>query len=382
MTRNSARRPHFSRRTDPGASPGSLAVDPTARSPVMQVMAFDQQQLIEQQVSSPAEIVPFLTQWPVTWVNVDGLGDARILAELGEIFHLHPLALEDVVNVHQRAKVEEYHQHLFIVARMVELNRRLETEQLSLFLGRNFVLTFLQDPGDSFDPVRKRIRDGRGRIRVSGCGYLAYALLDAVVDAYFPVIEAYGDRLDELEDEVVLRPGQRSIARIHAAKRDLRVLRRAIWPLREEVNRLSRDASEFIDAETRVYLRDCYDHTVQIIDLVETYRELGSDLTDLYLSSLSNRMNEVMKVLTVIATIFMPLGFIAGVYGMNFDGKASPWNMPELSWPWGYPFALGIMALVALTMLAFFRRQGWLGAIYGNTPPREPEPDASPQRNS
>jgi magnesium transporter len=332
----------------------------TRAAPVMHVVAYHGDDFIEKQLAAPEEVVELLDSWPVTWLNVAGLGDADLLAGLGRIFGLHPLALEDVSNLHQRAKAEQYGEQLFIVARMAERAATLETEQLSIFVGKNFVLTFLEDPGDCFESVRTRLRGG-GRLRESGPGYLAYSLLDSVIDAYFPVVESYAERLDRLEDRVVARPNRRAIAEIHAAKHDLRTLRRIVWPLREAVNSLVRDPSPLVDDDTRVHLRDCYDHLVQIIDLVETYRELGSDLTDLYLSSLSNRMNEVMKVLTVIATIFMPLSFITGLYGMNFHTERSGWNMPELDWPYGYPFALSLMALVALGMLGYFRRKGWLG---------------------
>ncbi len=242
-------------------------------------------------------------------------------------------------------------------------NSHLETEQVSLFIGRNFVLTFLEAPGDVFESVRTNLRGAVGRVRSAGAGYLTYTLIDAVVDAYFPLVEAFGERLDALEDEVIDRPNRRAIAEVHNAKHDLRTLRRAVWPLREAINALYRDASPQFDEETRIHLRDCYDHAVQIIDIVETYRELGSDLTDLYLSSLSTRMNDVMKVLTVISTLFMPLTFITGLYGMNFDPNQSRWNMPELTWAWGYPYALSLMAISSAAMLLFFRRRGWLGAL-------------------
>jgi magnesium transporter len=358
--RRKRRKARFSRRTTPGASPGVVHVDPASPRPVVHVMAFGPDELVEQQISDLDSIPGFLAKWPVVWINVEGLGDAETINKLGTLFHLHPLALEDVVNVHQRPKVEPYEGYLFCVARMIELTEKLQTEQVSLFLGPKWIVTFLEDPGDAFDPVRRRLRESRGRIRSSGASYLAYALLDAVVDAYFPVVETYGERLDELEDQVVSRPDQSTIARAHQVKRDLRSLRRAIWPLREALNVLTRDDSGLVDPETRVFLRDCYDHTVQIIDLVETYRELDADLTDLYLSSLSNRLNEVMKVLTVIATIFMPMTFIAGVYGMNFYTDESPWNMPELRWRMGYPFSLALMALSALGMVGFFRWMGWI----------------------
>jgi magnesium transporter len=348
------RKPHFQRRTAPGAPPGLVVIDPSAPPPVVHLIAFGPDEYEERPIADLAQIGAFLEHAPVTWVNVAGLGDALVIGEMGRRFHLHPLALEDVVNLHQRAKVEQYREHLFVVARMAREDAQCDTEQVSLFLGRGFVLTFLEDPGDVFDPVRERLRSGAGRIRESSPGYLAYALLDAVIDSYFPLIEAHGERLDALEDLVIARPERRLIARIHDAKRDLRALRRAVWPLREATNTLARDPSPWIDDETRVHLRDCHDHVVQIIDLVETYRELGSDLTDLYLSSLSHRMNEVMKVLTVIATIFMPISFIAGVYGMNFK------VMPELEWPYGYAYAWGLMASATAGMLYFFHRKGWL----------------------
>jgi magnesium transporter len=343
----------------PGTPPELLHVQPHAARPVLQAIAYHGDDFIEKELSRPEEVSELLDQWPVTWVNVVGLGGAEVIDQLGRIFGLHPLALEDVVHVHQRAKVEQYGEQLFIVARMPRQDEGLATEQISLFLGKNFVLTFIEDAGDCFDPVRMRLRGG-GRLREAGPGYLVYNLLDAVVDAYFPVVEGYAERLDQLEDRVIARPSRRAVAEIHSAKHNLRSLRRVIWPLREAVNSLVRDPSPLIDDDTRVHLRDCYDHLVQIIDLVETYRELCSDLTDLYLSSLSNRMNEVMKVLTIIATIFMPLSFITGVYGMNFHTGDSPWNMPELEWRFGYPYALGLMALTVCGMLWYFRRKGWL----------------------
>lgn len=344
----------------PGTAPGTLHIPQDARPTVLHAIAYHGDDFIEKELDRPEEVEQLLGEWPVVWLNVAGLGDADAIARLGEIFKLHPLALEDVVHLHQRAKVEQYGDRLFIVARMAEYNQALDTEQLSIFVGEKFVLTFIEDPGDCFESVRSRLRGG-GRLREAGPGYLAYSLLDAVVDSYFPVVESYAERLDRLEDRVIARPSRRAIAEIHAAKHDLRSLRRVVWPLREAVNSLVRDPSPHIDDETRVHLRDCYDHLVQIIDLVETYRELCSDLTDLYLSSLSNRMNEVIKVLTIIATIFMPLGFITGLYGMNFHTERSPWNMPELDWRYGYPFALGLMVLTVLAMLWYFRRKGWIG---------------------
>ncbi|MGE0609934.1 MAG: magnesium/cobalt transporter CorA [Pirellulales bacterium] len=355
----------FRRRLPAGASPGTIIVNPLADAPVMQLMAFDEHKIVERQLDHVSAAKEFLGQWPVVWINVEGLGDARTLEQLGQLFGLHRLALEDVVNIHQRSKVETYDGNLFIVARMPRQREEFDTEQLSLFLGADWVLTLIEDPGDCFDGVRRRVRESRGRIRSVGPDYLVYALLDAVIDSYFPLLEQYGERLDELEDEAILRGTRQTVAKIHATKTDLLHLRRAVWPFREALNHLVRDEHPFIKAETRVYLRDCYDHTVQMIDLIEVYRELGSDLRDLYLTSVSNRMNEVMKVLTVITTIFMPLTLIVGIYGMNFNPASSPWNMPELNWRYGYPAILALLSAVTAGMLWLFRRKGWLG------PPRE-----------
>lgn len=345
----------------PGTAPGTVMVDPDAPKPHIRVLGFGPDGCDERTVSSVDEIAPFLSRWPVTWVDVDGLGDADTLHKIGQLFKLHPLALEDAASVHQRPKVEEFEGQIFIVARMATLNGLLDTEQLSLFLGRNFVITFQEGvPGDPFDPVRHRIKQAGGRIRQLGPDYLAYALLDAVIDGYFPRLEQLGERLDVLEDQILARPDRQAISRLFDAKRELLNLRRAVWPLREGINSLLRDPSELLNDETRLHLRDCYDHVVRIIDLVETYRELGSDLIDLYMSSVSQRLNEVMKVLTIIATIFIPLTFISSIYGMNFNTAKSPWNMPELNWFWGYPFALGLMAVTAMGLVFYVWWKGWL----------------------
>jgi magnesium transporter len=360
--KNHKHKPKARRRMPPGTPPGTLIVDPEALHPVIRVMAYGPEGFVEQEVPDPRRVRDFLGKWPVIWVNVEGLGSVETIQTLGEIFDLHSLALEDVLDVHQRPKVEEYDQYLFVVARMPMSGERLDTEQFSLFLGPHFVLTFDERPGDCLEPVRERLRHKRGRLRDANADYLAYALLDAIVDSYFPLLEDYGERLETLEDEVITRPTHDIVSRVHKVKRDLLTLRRAIWPQREAINSLFRDVTPLVTDETRVYLRDCYDHTVQVLDLVETYRELGADLMDVYLSNVSNRINEVMRVLTVIAVIFIPLTFIAGVYGMNFNPDRSPWNMPELNWYWGYPFSLTLMAVVAVGQLVFFWRRGWLGA--------------------
>jgi len=349
------------RQAPPGSAPGTLIADPDAPRPVIRIASYGPAEVVEETVADLERVLALRGQRPVMWVNVDGLGDVATVARLGEIFGLHRLALEDVMNVNQRAKVETYPGQLYMVARMLNLNRRVDTEQLSLFLGQDFVLTFQERPGDNFDPVRERIRGGRGRMRHAGPGYLAYALLDAVVDQYFPLLEAFGERLEALEAETIERATQGTLGEIHATKRDLLTLRRSIWPLREMLGSLLRDPNPFIQGEDRLYMQDVYDHAIRVMDLVEAYREVGSSLMDVYLSSVNNKLNEVMKVLTIFASIFIPLTFIAGIYGMNFDHARSPWNLPELEWYWGYPFALGLMALVAGALVFYFRRKGWLG---------------------
>ncbi len=362
MAGRQRRRLRARRRSKPGTAPGTVTVDPQSRPPVIQLTAYDATRIVERPIERVEQIREYLDAWPVVWVEVDGLGSAGTIEALGELFKLHRLALEDVVNVHQRPKVELYDEHLFIVARMVSWNSKLDTEQLSIFLGKNFVLTFQEQdhPGDCLSPLRQRLREGRGLTRTGGPGYLAYALLDAVVDAYFPVLETYGERLEAIETEVIDGGSAEVVRQIHDIKHDLLLLRRAIWPQREAVNQLVRDHCNFINAETRVYLRDCYDHTVQLIDLVETFRELGTDLRDFYLSAVSNRMNVTMRLLTVISTVFIPLTFIAGIYGMNFDPNSSPWNMPELHWRYGYPAVLAVMGLIGAALMLCFWRAGWL----------------------
>lgn len=348
-----------------GAAPGSIIVDPSAPDSVVHVTHYDAESISERKLTDVSDVKQDLARGGVTWINVDGLGSAATLKQLATLFHLHPLAMEDAVNVHQRPKVDRYGEQLFIALRMDARSNEMRTEQVSMFVGRGFVITFLEDPGDCFDPVRRRLRECDGLIRRRGADYLAYALLDAAVDSYFPLLEEFGDRLESLEDEVLLTPSPSAVARIHEVKYQLRMLRRVIWPLRDAMNELTRESTTLVSDETRVYFRDLYDHTVQIIDIVETYREIGSDLIDLYLSSQSNRMNEIMRVLTVISTIFMPLSFVVGIYGMNFNTAESPWNMPELNWRYGYVLVWGVLFAVTFTFLYFFQRRGWLRAQPG-----------------
>ncbi len=348
------------RRTPPGSPPGTLLPDPDAGPPRISIIAYGPDGLVESDVESVEDIRPYLAAWPNTWVNVDGLGDVGVIQELGALLDLHRLALEDVINLHQRAKVDDYGDRVFIVTHMASLvDLDLQIEQMSLFVGPNFLLSFQHLPGDCLDPVRMRLRGGNGNLRRSGPDYLAYALIDAALDGCFPVLEVFGERLEELEVGILDEPTVQTRQQIHEIRHGLLTMRRTIWPQREALNQLVRDPIPLVTSDTRIYLRDAYDHVIQIIDLVEAYREFASDLTDLYLSSISYRMNEIMKVLTIISTIFIPLSFVAGVYGMNFNTRW-PLNMPELNWPFGYFFALGLMLAVALTLLGYFRRRDWL----------------------
>jgi magnesium transporter len=362
----------FYRRSRPGAVPGTVMVDPDDPKPVIRLIGFGKEGFCEQRLDAVEQLPELLDQMDIAWVNVDGLGDAHTIRQLGEIFQLHPLALEDVVNVHQRAKVEDYGKVLFVVARMVTAKARLETEQISIFVGEKFVLSFQETEGDCLNSVRDRLRQGIGRVRFSGTDYLLYALLDAIIDGYFPVIERYGEELDQLDEIVSDHGGPSCIARLHEVRSDLLQLRRAIWPHRDAISVLLRGGHGMIGHETNVYLRDCHDHTVQIIDVLELYRETCSDLREYYFTTLGNRTNEIMRVLTIIATIFMPISFIAGVYGMNFD------TIPELHWAFGYPFVVGMMALVAGIQLLFFWRRGWLRAYDGEPARRDSRDSRGP----
>lgn len=359
IIRRLIRGPRAKRRTLPGAAPGTLLPDPQAPKPVLRAIAYGPDHVTERTLESPAECRELLQQHPVVWLNVDGLGDVSVIKQLGEIFGLHALALEDVVNTHQRPKVEPYDQHLFIVAREMTWNDHLEHEQLSIFLGKRFVLSFQEREGDCFAAVRERVRDKDSRIRKSGPDYLAYALLDATVDSYFPIVERVGEQLEALEPSLLACPRQNDVTRLHEIKRDLFTLRRAAWPLREALNVLVRDESPYVTPETRMFLRDCVDHAIQILDFVETDREMCSDLMDVYLWSVSHKLNSVMKVLTIISTIFIPLTFIAGVYGMNFHTD-KPLNMPELEWEYGYIVFWIVCAAIAAGLMGLFWSLGWL----------------------
>ncbi len=351
---------HFDK---PGTTPGTLVIKNSAAIPKLILIDYDATTAIRRQLNSPEECTPYLDSNSVSWIDVQGLGSENMLQELGKVFQLHPLLLEDIVNVPQRPKVEQYQDQLVIVTRMVtcgENSKDYFSEQVSLILGKHYLLTVQEEERyDTFSGVRDRIKTAKGIIRNQGPDYLAYALIDTIVDEFFPILEALGERLEELEVELAIKPSQRTLDRIHYIKRDLLNLRRLIWPLRDVINVLIRDPEDLVTSEVKIYLRDCYDHIIQAVDIVENYRELASSLMDLYLSSVGNRMNGIMKVLTVISTIFIPLTFIAGVYGMNFNPDSSPVNMPELNWYWGYPTCLTVMLMVAITLILLFRNKGW-----------------------
>ncbi|MDA7949110.1 MAG: magnesium/cobalt transporter CorA [Hyphomicrobiaceae bacterium] len=347
--------------TVPGTLPGKLEAPDDAVSSQIRVMTYDAETITEHQVATVEEIVALRGKDKVLWVDISGLSDIELIRALGEAFSLHRLALEDVVSVHQRPKAEDYGDYAFIVTRTLVPDTLTDTEQVSMFLGPDYLLTFQERHADCFHAVRKRLLDAAGRIRGSGADYLCYALIDSIIDGYFPKLELYGEKLEALEDDVVQKPDPAHIGELHDLKRNFLMIRRAVWPLRETINTLIRDDHAHFTESTRIYLRDCYDHAIQLIDIVETYREIANGLLDVYISSVSAKLNEVMKVLTIIATIFIPLGFVASLYGMNFDQDASPWNMPELRWKYGYPAVLLFMTAVGCGMLYYFWRMGWIG---------------------
>ena len=321
------------------------------------VMDYDELKYQEKEVKDVEECFQFKDTSTVTWINIDGIHQVDIIEKIGRNFDLHPLIQEDIVNTEQRPKIEDFGNYIYIVLKMVyhdENDGDIKIEQVSLILGENFVISFQEKEGDIFNHVRERIRNGKGRIRNMKADYLAYSLLDAVVDNYFFILEKSGEKIEELEDKVVLQPKPETLQEIHKLKRGMIFLRRSVWPLREVISNLERGESALIQESTRIYLRDVYDHTIQVIDSVETFRDMLSGMHDTYLSSISNRMNEIMKVLTIIATIFIPLTFVAGIYGMNFK------FMPELDWRWGYFAVWSIMVAVAVLMIFYFKKKKWL----------------------
>jgi len=342
-----------------GMAPGTLVHIGDRKLETARITVFDYNadSYEEKQVDTIEECFSLKTTPTVSWINIDGLHDIPLIEKTGEHFGIHPLTLEDALNTGQRPKFEDMETSLFVVLKMLSFDdqrQAVQTEQVSIVLGPNYVISFQEDIGDVFEPVRDRIRNAKGRVRKMGCDYLLYTLLDAVVDNYFLVLEKMGEKIETLEEGLVGEPTEESLTEIYHLKREMIYLRKSVWPLRELISGIERSESELITDATGVYLRDVYDHTIQVIDTVETFRDMVTGMLDLYLSSISNRMNAVMKVLTIIATIFIPLTFVAGIYGMNFK------YMPELEWKWGYLAVWGVMLLMGLCMLIYFKKKRWL----------------------
>ncbi len=347
-----------------GSSPGSVIYTGPARdAPVtFELICYDEGRYDELRELSLEQALQRVRQDPgVRWLNVNGVHRTEIIEQIGAALDLHPLTMEDIVSLGQRPKIEDYERYLYIALRMLAYGSHdiedgqseLDNEQLSLILLDRVVVTFQEHPGDVFEPLRERLRQGKGRLRKLGADYLAYALLDIVIDRYFTVVENYGDAIEDLEAEILSNPTTEVLQRVNHLKRETLMVRKAVWPLREVIAGLEREEGDLMSPTAITYLRDAHDHAIQVIDTVESLRDMLTNLHDMYLSALSYRMNDVMKVLTIIATIFIPLSFLVGVYGMNFK------DMPELSWPWAYPALWGLMLVIALGMLAIFRRRGW-----------------------
>jgi len=342
-----------------GLPPGTLVHtgERKVESVRITLIDYDEQSFQEKQVSSIEECFHFKKTPTVTWINIDGIHEVDIVEKLGKQFELHPLILEDILDTNQRPKFEDFEKCLFIVLKMLSYgdgNQAVEGEQVSLVLGENFVISFQERIGDVFEPIRDRIRNSKGRIRKMGADYLCYSLMDAVVDNYFSILEKIGEKIESMEEKLVSAPTQKTLQQIHKLKSEMISLRKSVWRLRELINGLQRNESSLISETTGIYLRDTYDHTIQVMDTVESLRDVVSGMLDIYLSSVSNSMNAVMKMLTIIATIFIPLTFVAGIYGMNFK------YMPELEWRWAYPSILVVMIIVAIGMLIYFRKKKWL----------------------
>ena len=321
------------------------------------IIDYDEKHFQEKEAKSIEECFSYKDTPTVTWININGVHKIEVIEEIGKHFNLHPLILEDIMDTKQRPKIKDFGDYIFIILKMIyykEKENGINIEQVSIILGKNFVISFQEKEGDVFDSIRERIKNTTGRIRKTGTDYLAYTLIDAIIDNYFIVLEKLGEKIENLEDKLVIHPRSANLQIIHKLKRNLIFLRKSVWPLREVINSLQKEESPLIGKTTLPYLRDIYGHTIQVIDNVETLREVISGMLDIYLSSASNRMNEIMKVLTIIATIFIPLTFITGIYGMNFR------YMPEIKWVWGYPIVLSIMLAIGIGMLIYFKRKKWM----------------------
>jgi magnesium transporter len=343
-----------------GLPPGSLIHigDQLIEKTKITVFDYDESHIQEKEIRAVGECREYKNSPTVTWIHVEGLHDTEVLEELGTIFGLHALTVEDILNTDQRPKMEDFCEYLYVVLKNfhnhTEESKEITSEQISIILGPQFVISFQEKETGMFTPIRERIRNGKGHLRKAGADYLAYALIDTIVDNYFTILEQVGELIESLEESLVKNPSTKTLQAIQNLKRDMIFLRKSVWPLRETISGLQRTGCKLIHASTNIYLKDIYDHTIQVIDTVETFRDMLSSIMDIYLSSVSNRMNEIMKVLTIIATIFMPLTFLAGVYGMNFK------YMPELEWHWGYFFVWGVMIIVAISMLVYFMKKRWL----------------------
>ncbi len=342
-----------------GLSPGTLIYVGKEKTEkiLITVLDYDEKSFDEREIESVQECLPYREKESVTWINMSGVHDISIIEELGKKFNLHPLLMEDVVNTEQRPKLEDFEDYLFVILKMLYSegeNHTIQHEQISLIVTPSVVISLQEKEGDVFDPVRERIRKGKGRIRKSGTDYLGYALIDTIVDHYFKVFEEIGDKIEVLQEEVLSKPDPATLQAIQKLKREMIFIRKSIWPLREIISGLLRSESTLIKGDILPYLRDVYDHTIQVIDTAETFRDMLSGMLDIYLSSLSNRLNEVMKILTIMATIFIPLTFIAGIYGMNFE------YMPELKWHWSYPALWVILVAIFVVMVLWFKRKKWI----------------------
>jgi len=321
------------------------------------IIDYDETQFQERELETIEESFPFRDTPTITWINIEGLHQLEIIEKVGRHFNIHPLILEDIANTEQRPKMEDFDDYIFLILKNLcfeEKERKIKVEQVGLILGSNFVISFQEGDGNVFDPVRRRIINGKGRIRKMGADYLTYALTDVIVDGYFLILERIGDRIEDLEEELIDEPGPETMHSIHNLKREMLLFHKSVWPLREVLSKLEKGESDLFRESTELYLRDVYEHTIHVIDTIDTFRDMLSGMLDLYISSISNKMNEVMKVLTIIATIFIPLTFIAGVYGMNFR------YMPELEWRYGYPMILLVMLIIGLGMMIYTKKKGWL----------------------
>jgi magnesium transporter len=347
---------------EPGSEPGTLIIEPDAKPSRIILIDYDEDNAVRKVDITPNACAPYIGTNTVSWMDIQGLGSETVLKQVGEIFNLHPLLLEDVVNVPQRPKLEDYNNQLLVISQMVRLKEDesgFDTEQVSFVLGKRYLLSFQEEElQDCFEIVRDRIRTSQGRVRKSGADYLTYLLLDTIIDGYFPVVEHYEDRIEALEDMIISNPDRDTMQEIYDVRRELLALRRLIWPMRNVLHLLMRDHHGIVSDEVQIYFRDSYDHVIQILEIIEAYRELAASLMDVYMSTMGNKLNEIMKFLTVISTIFIPLTFIVGVYGMNFD------NMPELKGEWSYFIVWLVMLAVAGGLIFYFWRKGWFKPIY------------------